>query len=176
MTILMGIIVLLYATIKFSHLVYKKNPIITQNEVVFDSNFETPVSLNSIGFKAAFAFETAFYDEKLLESPEFVKNIVRQITVKDYVRTEKIIPFHKCTESDYDEFYPIVASQVGTLDARKNKHGMWCLDWIDEDPFVIFGLQSDPDYARLDFKLTSCNEISTTKEASISPVCNSNRT
>ena len=74
--------------------------------------------MNQIGFRAAFAFES-YHPEKLLESPKFVKNIVRRVIVKDYVRTEILVPFHKCTEADYAEFNPIIASQVDTLEKRK---------------------------------------------------------
>ena len=168
-------LVLGYATVKFLRLIKKSNPDISQYREAYHSDFESPINLNAIGFTIAFAFESYFSDEKLLESPEFVKNIARRIIVKDYVRTERIIPFHKCTEADYAEFNPILETQFEALEKRKRGDGLWCLDWDDEDPFLIFGQESDADYARLDFKLAPCNEISTTKETSFSLECNTDK-
>ena len=51
---------------------------------------------------------------------------------------ERDIPYHKCTEEEYAEFYPIVSSDEGKLDLGKI-FGLNCIDWDIEDPHLIFG-------------------------------------
>ena len=79
MTILIAIVVLLYATIKFIHLNDKHNPSITEYQEAVVTDSERPINLNAIGFRAAFAFE-GYSDEKLKDSPEFVRNVFWRYT------------------------------------------------------------------------------------------------
>ena len=41
------------------------------------------------------------------DSEEYVKWIFRVYGYKDNVAYERLIPYHRCTDEDYEEFYPI---------------------------------------------------------------------
>ena len=86
------------------------------------------------------------------------------------VRTETILPFHKCTEEDFSEFNEIAPLQKQRFEDHKEKNGFYCIDWDDDNPLLIYGYEGDSDYARLDFRLGPCNEISFTPD--IHPECN----
>lgn len=47
--------------------------------------------------------------------PRYVRYIVRISGKSNGVRNERIIPHRVCTDADYDEFFPIEASQVQNL-------------------------------------------------------------
>ena len=49
-------------------------------------------------------------------------------------------------------------------------NAFYCIDWDDDNPYLIYGQEDDPEYARLDFKLGPCNEISDNPQ--IHPNCN----
>ena len=55
----------------------------------------------------------------------------------------------------------------------KDNAELYCIDWDDDNPYLIYGIEDDPDYARLDFKLSPCNEISIDPE--VFPDCNVDR-
>ena len=86
------------------------------------------------------------------------------------MRTETVLPFHKCTDEDFAQFYPIAPLQQQRFSSLKEEEGLYCIDWDDENPYLIYGIEDDPEYARLDVKLAPCNEIDSDKY--IDPACN----
>jgi len=64
------------------------------------------VNLTSIGFKIAFGVND-YYTGKPLDDPNFVTWNVRLNEIENQ-KTIKItdIKYHKCTDKDYDDFYP----------------------------------------------------------------------
>ena len=56
---------------------------------------------------------------------------------------EKSIPFHKCTEEEYAEFYPIREDKKTEFDFKKTSIGFYCIDWDNnESPHLIYGYPS----------------------------------
>ena len=105
------------------------------------------MNLNEIDFKFAFQFmgldpKTGEYTPK--DDPSFVKIIVEVFGKGEgegdgYYSTLKEIPYRKCTEEDFAEFHPIVEEKKQILDDLKDLGAFNCIDWKDEDPFLIFG-------------------------------------
>ena len=106
-SMLITIIVLLFASIKLIELNEKKNPSITSYERPNPTDYETPINLNEIGFRVAFAWYDVWPENKPRDDPAYVKNYVTYVQQIDDVRTKTLLPFHKCTEEDYAEFFPI---------------------------------------------------------------------
>ena len=102
---LIAIIVLLFASIKLIELNDKKNPSITSYERPNPTDYENPINLNAIGFRVAFAWYEP--ETRPRDDPAYIKNYATYIQVKDNVRTETLLPLHKCTEEDFAEFFPI---------------------------------------------------------------------
>ena len=105
MTFVVVIVMMIYSTIKLIHLFDKHNPNISQlsQKNVFDN--KEKLNINEIDFKFAFSVES-YLHRNILDDPKFVKYIVRVIGKKDGKEYEQIVPFHKCTESDWANFPP----------------------------------------------------------------------
>ena len=81
----------------------KHNPFIsemTENNIY---DYSTRLDLNEINFKMAFSVE-GYLDSQGRDDPRYVKYIVRIFGKKDGVEYQEIIPFHKCTEQDWEQF------------------------------------------------------------------------
>ena len=75
-TVIIVCIWLVYATIKFEHMITKHNPLISEvNEQNF-FDYETRLNLQQIGFKMAFSIE-GYLDSKTKDDERYVKILVR---------------------------------------------------------------------------------------------------
>ena len=80
---------------------------ISRYEVDAYSTPNNALDLNARNFRVAFAFD-GYLDEKLKADPRYVKWIFRvHYKNKNGEFAETLLPYHKCTEEDYAEFYPI---------------------------------------------------------------------
>ena len=57
MTMMIFIIVLLFASIKFIALNDKENPVISSYEEPYPTDFENPINLNQVGFRVAVSWD-----------------------------------------------------------------------------------------------------------------------
>ena len=63
------------------------------------------MNLQENGVRFAFGIE-GFLDKELKDDPRYVKWIVRTFTkVGIDKKTERILPYHRCTEEDFDRFH-----------------------------------------------------------------------
>ena len=106
LTLFLGGIVLLYAVVKFIQLESRENPNITEYMETFITDSESPANLNSLNGRIAFSFE-GYRDKNIKDDPRFVKWIFRIYGRKDGKEYEHLLPYHKCTQEEYDSFYPI---------------------------------------------------------------------
>ena len=125
-------------------------------EHYFHDDFQYDLVEND--FKIAFAIQ-GFQTKDLKDDPRYVKWIFRIYGKKDEVEYEEILPYHKCTESDYAQFYPINKDQKRVLDTVKSnpENGFLCVDFDETNHQVIFGREEDADYQRLEAILAPCN-------------------
>ena len=65
------------------------------------------MNLNDRNFRIAFSFESTEGGNKMKNDPSYVRWIFKIAGFKDKERYERLLPSHKCTDADYDEFYPI---------------------------------------------------------------------
>ena len=126
-------IMLLYGTIKMIQLQSRSNPnvstIVQQN--FFDGT--NVVNFEEQGLRFAFGIEGAI-DKALKDDHRYVKWLVRALyKVSENERAERIIPFHRCTESDFDVFSPPSADSAPLFEAYKSNvssdRGLFCFDW-----------------------------------------------
>ena len=88
-----------------------------------------------------------------------------------------MVKYHRCTDEDYKEFYPIQKQSAATLQSLKTDplRGMFCIDWNDEElPIKILGDESEDNYLRLEALLLPCNYIHTEfgyNEDTVHPEC-----
>ena len=97
---------LLYGTIKTIQLIDKQNPSIAKYEQEVDFKQGDLFDFKSTNAKFAVSFQ-GFRDKNHKDDPRFVKWFVRLYGKKDGEYFEQHLPFHICTNEDYDGFYPI---------------------------------------------------------------------
>ncbi len=66
----------LYAVLKFTHLIDKKNPLVAETKETNFYDFNTRVDLNGVGFKMAFSME-GYKDRKNKDDPRYVRLFAR---------------------------------------------------------------------------------------------------
>ena len=92
-----------YAVLKLTHLIDKKNPMISQIRESNFYDFNTRININEIGFKMAFSVE-GYLDKKNKDDPRYVKLMARMVYKVNGEAQEKVLKLHKCTEKDWSEF------------------------------------------------------------------------
>ena len=106
------ILALFFAITQMNKLSEDPDPITSQslkpNEFSPDENF----NINDMNFRVAFTIEGANPlngDFERKDDPRYVKQYARYFGMnKDGVRNDIIIPFHDCTDADYELFNPLV--------------------------------------------------------------------
>ena len=142
-SVMISITVLYYALLKFIQLEQGQNPTIAAYPVEARFDAQNPINLNQINFKAAFQFTSFDYEKNqfsVLDDPKFVKMIVR-IFGQDQDGTfhEKTLNHHKCTDAEYEEFYPLKTDQEQAFNRGAIPKNFNCIDWDDEDPVLVYG-------------------------------------
>ena len=159
-TVIIVAILLSYGGLKFMHLIDKNNPTISEvtEKAVYDSS--ELMNLNEEGFRFAFSFE-GYLDEERKDNPAYVKNLVRLTGLKNGEKYERIIPYHECEESDLQEFAPPTKGASDFLDRiiSNPKRGLFCVDWDDDNPFVLQGNENNFSFATIDILLLPCNYV-----------------
>ena len=106
----------------------------------------------------AFTVEGQFEKERK-DDPHFTKFLVRRLVIdpKENYREERFVPYHKCTEEDYAQFYPVVEdSEKRVNDIRTDEtRGFYCIDWEKED--LTLGISKTGAVNYLDIMLVPCN-------------------
>ena len=106
-------------------------------------DYDNPINLNEQNLKMAFQFtgidpETGAMTEK--HDPKFVKMVVWQTGQDpDGEYLERLIPHHACTEEEYAEFNPFSSVSSQSLESFRAFGEFNCIDWDDEDPYLVFG-------------------------------------
>ena len=140
LSLISAVIVLIYAASKTSHIQSVTGQTISMYETAQETSLENKLNLNDRNFRIAFSFEH-FGTGKLVNDPRYVRWIFRISGTKDNKWFHHILPYHKCTEEDYAEFYPIRSGQESQLkDIQEDAdRDFFCFDWDDENPLYIFG-------------------------------------
>ena len=156
-TVLVAITIIMYTTIKFVHLLTKYNPNI--NDYFVDKEIGTVANLNEQNVRIAFNVEDYYAPWHFKNDENYVKWIFRMYGKKDNEFFSRNLPYHACTEEEYDEFYPIEPIYEKLLDSIKkdDNRGFYCIDWDDEEPFEIYGSNLEADYQRMEMILVPCN-------------------
>ena len=159
MTMLIATVVIMYGAITFHRLVTKYNPNI--NDYYVDVVVGEKANLNDHNFRVAFTVEDYNKPRQIKDSEEYVRWVFRVFGIKDNVMFERLIPYHKCTEEDYEQFNPIERSQKKKLEDIKSdpNRDFFCFDWEDENPFEIYGSEVEDSYQRVEMLLLPCNQL-----------------
>ena len=121
---------LLYAGVKLDHLLNRDNPNINFTDIEDYFSLDERLDLNEIGFKIAWSVEGNL-DNKNKNDSRYVKWLVRFYGKEDGVKVETVLPVHKCTEEDYEQFSEIEPKSKLFLEKIKSSEdrGLYCIDW-----------------------------------------------
>ena len=159
-TFIIILILVTYGGLKFVHLIERHNPLVSEvtEKAFYDSSEK--MNLNEEGFRFAFTME-GYLSNEVLNNPTHVKYLTRIIGRKGGEWYEKILSYHKCNETDWEEFAPPSKVHADSwINIRDDpKRGFYCLDWDDEEPLVIYGNENNDDYQRIDIALLPCNYV-----------------
>ena len=114
-TLILILILVFYALQKGQIMLYKENPdiYVATFENFFEPSYEFKLEEN--GFKIAFGVND-YRTGQPYDDPNFVTWTVR---LNEYVNqrsvSKKNVAFHKCTEQDYDSFYPPSENDVQSI-------------------------------------------------------------
>ena len=130
LSLLIFCIILIYAALKMVQLLSRANPNVSSyiEQNFFDSS--DVINFKEKGIRFAFGIE-GFLDKELKQDERYVKKIMRLVGKKDGLPYERIMPYHKCTEADFEEFAPPQPEAEGMLKSMKTSktRGLFCLDW-----------------------------------------------
>ena len=158
MTFLLLTLSFFYAVIKTIHLAKATNPVMSELNIPDNYSSSDKFFFAENNFKMAFSVE-GFLTNENKNDPRYVKWFVRTVNRVDGKAGEKVLPFHKCTEDDYAEFYPVAAkSSIGLKAVKEDPNrGLYCIDWTDD--LYIGGEKTNPAYQRMEMVLVPCNYI-----------------
>lgn len=116
-------------------LIYFQNPTINQATIQnqYDKDFQ--VNLTDLGFKIAFGVNDYSHGTPL-DNPDYVKWVVRLNRYENQKSVKKIdIKFHKCSQQDFDSFYPPADNSVEAI--ASVRQSLFCMNQ-DQD-LIIYG-------------------------------------
>ena len=65
------------------------------------------LNLNEKKFRLAISIEDYHGVKKLKNDPKYVKWLFREYGKRGGKWYQRIVPYHKCTDADFEEFYPV---------------------------------------------------------------------
>ena len=66
-----------------------------------------PLNLYDKNFRFAITIENYLSPRKQINDPRYVKIFFRMYNKRKGKEFQRILPHHKCTDEDYDQFYPV---------------------------------------------------------------------
>ena len=113
-----------------------------------------------MGFRFAFTVEGRLTQE-VKDDPTFVKYVVRVLTLTDEKYSEKLLSYHKCNETDWNDFAPASKGSKRQFEAIRDtpNRGFFCIDQPDDEPLSIYGDVSSGNKQAVEISLVPCNYI-----------------
>ena len=113
-----------------------------------------------MGFRFAFTVEGRL-DVEVKDDPAFVKYVVRFLTYEHGEYSEKLLSYHKCNETDWNDFAPASKGSKSQFESIRDtpNRGFFCIDWPDDEPLLLYGDYSSANWQVVDIALVPCNYI-----------------
>ena len=130
LSLLITVVMMSYAFMKFNHLIDKHNPNISLlNEVgIYDSS--EVLTFEDINFRVAFSMVN-YFSRATLDDPRYLKYIARLVGKENGIWYERMLETHKCTEEDWALFNPVSALSEDSMNSiwnNQDKRYMFCFD------------------------------------------------
>ena len=112
---------------------------------------------NELGFKFAFTIE-GFSTREVLDDPAYVKYNLRFVKQTNGEWSEKLLTFHKCNETDWNDFAPASKGSKGRFEDIRDmpNRGFFCIDWPEDEPPLIYGGYTSDSFQYVEINLVPC--------------------
>ena len=154
LSIAMMSISFLFALLKLTHLMARKNPLVNtfilQNEIPNNDPFRP----HETNFRMAVALQD-FVTTESKSDPRYVKWASFFYTAKDGIWTTRSIPIYRCQEADYEQFYPPELNSVQRVETLKKENELFCIDFLEAD-IEMWGTMGSGTYSSFEFVLFPC--------------------
>ena len=100
-TALILLLTLGYSILKAIQLTSRSNPSINVSTIPSYFDVTETVNLNEINFRLAFSYRS-YNSKELVDDPRYVRWIVRMRGRRDGKDYEELLPYHKCTDIDFE--------------------------------------------------------------------------
>ena len=149
MTVAILMVMILYASIKFAHLISRHNPNISSHRQQYYFDSSHVVDLKQEDLRFAFSV-TGFLDNKVKDDPAYVKYLVRLFGKEDGEFYEKILDYHVCSAEELALFAEPSKETAAPLEAfidNQDRH-LFCLDWdgLEDGKLSVWGVENDDNY------------------------------
>ena len=113
-----------------------------------------------MGFRFAFTVEGRL-DVEVKDDPTFVKYVVRVLTYEHGEYSEKLLSYHKCNETDWNDFTPASKGSKRAFETIRDtpNRGFFCIDWPNDEPLSIYGDYSSENWQSVEIGLVPCNYV-----------------
>ena len=141
----MLVIMILYAALKFEKLMMRSNPDVSSFFERGVVSTRQKLNLSDAGMQFAFGVE-GYLDKQPKDDPRFVKGILRLNGYRDGIGYERLLPYHKCTDEDWQVFAPPAEEAESLFRSYKEDpdRNLFCIDWDKfEEELAIWGVQED---------------------------------
>ena len=68
---------------------------------------DVSINLNERNYKFAFSVESFLHPKQRKSDPRYVKYLFRMYGQRNGEEFQRIIPYHNCTDEEFDQFYPV---------------------------------------------------------------------
>lgn len=121
-------LMIIYASIKFSVLMERHNPNISTTEEFSALKDSDKINLDSSGLRIAWHAEN--FDRKVLHDPRYVKFVIMLYGIKNGKETAKAVKYHECNEDELRQFATPSKDSVDTLEdmISSESRKLFCLD------------------------------------------------
>ena len=99
------------------------------------------IDLNERNVRLAFTVEPVFGTKIMKNDPSYVKFLVRLSGKREGKDFQRILPHYKCTDEDYNKFYPVENNSKILLESLKSDpdRGLFCINWDEDEPLELAG-------------------------------------
>ena len=156
LSLVIMITTLAYTSLKFTELYTRADPFINETKIPDYYAQSDTLDLDKINFKFAFSIE-GYYDVKNKNDPRYLRQYLRMTDsfVDGSVKATSL-PYHECTDEDYNSFSPPTTRAKDILESVKADpdRRFYCID--DDVDKTIFG-QQPTNYRTLEILFIPCN-------------------
>ena len=155
MSVSLMMVTILFAIQKLQVMLLRKRPDI----IVFtdDAGTDSSLKFNVVDQDFMMAFSASQWDKGARTDSRYIQWLTTVVTATKDSYTEVNYPMHRCTDADFDNFYPIAPETFEKVTKFKDDGRWFCFDIKAFEDITMHGRWvDDDDYQSFDFRMIPC--------------------